>query len=70
MNLDYLLNRRGYDLVTFASAGASLAVGLELSSSAVNNAQSYLNEIQAPDLVSVCRLHVGDFYKWRVGPLM
>jgi hypothetical protein len=56
---------RGYDLVTFASAGASLAVGLELSSSAVNNAQSYLNEIQAPDLVSVCRLHVGDFYKWQ-----
>ncbi|GAX79709.1 hypothetical protein CEUSTIGMA_g7150.t1 [Chlamydomonas eustigma] len=56
---------RGYDLVTFAAAGAASADGLELSASAVDNAQSYLNEIEAPELTAACHLHVGDFYKWQ-----
>lgn len=55
---------RGYDLVAFVAAGASAAVGLELSATAVVEATSFL-ESSHPTEAKSCRVIQGDFYEWQ-----
>ena len=65
------MRRRGYDLAAFAAAGASEAVGLELSVTAVQDATAYLGEAlsgMSEEVRLKSRVLQADFYTFSAEP--
>lgn len=60
-------NRRGYDLIPFAQAGAASVTGLELADTALRTATQYISDTApgAGVAAGVISVHQGDFFKWR-----
>lgn len=56
---------RGYDLVAFAGAGAASVMGLEISTSAVQEARAYLKEFMAAPGITQASAELGDFFSWQ-----
>ncbi|KAL4857926.1 Protein LOW PSII ACCUMULATION 1 [Chlorella vulgaris] len=56
---------RGYDLIAFLRSGVAEAVGLELSTSAQQQAEAYLQQQLTAEEKAHAKVVAGDFFKWQ-----